>query len=199
MKIEIETKYLKALLVSVPTHEVRYYLCGINFKSKDGRITAVSTDGHRISQWLIANDYKGEDFNFIMSKKAIKAAVASKQDHVVLNTAEQHIELEYGTVAGLIDGKYPDTDRVLNRSTIENKDGGCYINSSYIADAIKIANMLCPKNRDYKLHQVNSSPNTTVLFTFTNVDDFLHGIMPMRGECFDEHQSYTTLEKVLSK
>lgn len=199
MKIELETKYLKALLVNVPTYEVRYYLCGINFKSKDGRITAVSTDGHRISQWLIANDYKGEDFNFIMSKQAIKAAVASKQDHVVLNTLKQHIELEYGTVAGLIDGKYPDSDRVFNRSTIENKDGGCYINSSYIADAIKIANMLCPKNRDYKFHQVNSSPNTTVLFTFTNVDDFLHGIMPLRHTDFDEHQSYTTLEKVLSK
>lgn len=199
MKIELETKYLKALLVSVPTHEVRYYLCGINFKSKDGRITAVSTDGHRISQWLIANDYKGEDFEFIMSKKAIKAAVASKQDHVVLNTAEQHIELEYGTVAGIIDGKYPDTDKVLNHSTAENKEGSCYIDSSYIADAIKIANMLCMKCSRYKLHQVNSSPNTTVLFTFTNVEDFVHGIMPMRGECFDEHQSYTTLEKVLSK
>lgn len=199
MKIELETKYLKALLVSVPTHEVRYYLCGINFKSKDGRITAVSTDGHRISQWLIKDDFDGEDFNFIMSKQAIKAAVASKQDHVVLNTLKQHIELEYGTVAGLIDGKYPDTDKVLNRSTAENKSGGCYIDSKYIADAIKIANMLCMKGSRHKLHQVNSSPNTTVLFTFTNVEDFVHGIMPMRGECFDQHQSYTTLEKVLSK
>lgn len=199
MKIELETKYLKALLVCVPTHEVRYYLCGINFKSKDGRITAVATDGHRISQWLIKGDFDGEYFNFIMSKQAIKAAVASKQEHVVLNITEQHIELEYGTVAGLIDGKYPDTDRVLDRSTVESKEGDCYIDSHYIADVVKIANLLCLKNQHYKFHQVNSSPNTTVLFTFTNIDDFIHGIMPMRGECFDEHQSYVTLEKVLTK
>lgn len=194
--MELAVKYLKALMVCVPNHDVRYYLCGINFRSENGNVSAYATDGHRISKWLITNDYKGEDFNFIFSKNAIKTVIASKQDTVTLQPKTQTIELECGVITETIDGKYPDVSRVLNKDTIKNEDGGCFLNTNYISDVIKISKLLCNKNTLVKYHQFNSSPDSTVLFTFAGVDNFIHGIMPVR---FDEseHHAQAIVTKTL--
>lgn len=196
MNIDLDVNYLKALLVCVPTHEVRYYLCGIAFQAKGGRLTASATDGHRISQWLIDGEFKGKDFEFIVSKQAIQAVIASKQKTVELQTDNQCIALEYGTISGHVDGVYPNVGKVLNLDTIKNKEGECFINTKYVADSIKIGNLLCPKGTLCKVNQVNSSPDTTVLFTFTGVDDFVHGIMPLR-DGYDTEEITKTLSKVL--
>lgn len=194
--IELDTKHLKALLICVPNNEVRYYLCGVNFAAKDSKVTAHATDGHRISKWLITDTYEGEDFNLIVSKDAIKYALAAKDATVTLHS-DGDIVTSMGTARGLIDGKYPDVERVLNRKTAENKDGSCFINTKYIADVIKIANLLCMKRLPNKYRQVNSSPDKTVLFTFTGVDDFIHGVMPLRGEHIDSEET-TFIEKILN-
>jgi len=194
--IELDTTYLKALLICVPNHETRYYLCGINFLAKDGKVSAHATDGHRISKWLITEYYDGDNFNFIIKKDAVKYVLAAKNDTVTLYS-NGDIVTSMGTVTGLIDGSYPDVERMLNCKTVENKVGGCFINTKYMADMIKIANLLCMKRNPCKYHQVNNIPDKTVLFTFTGIDDFIHGIMPMRSEC-EEKELYTTIEKVLT-
>lgn len=194
--INLSSDYLKAMLVCVPTHEVRYYLCGINFVGVKNKVSACATDGHRISKWLITEEYDGGDFNFIINKETIKAVISSKDKHVELEPTTGAITTSFGSITGLIDGKYPDISRVLNKETVIDKDGACYIDSKYISDTIKIANIICGKGSRDKIKQYNSSPNSTVVFTFHNVDDFIHGIMPLRGS-WDSDNTKAVVSKML--
>lgn len=186
--INLSMDYLKAMLVCVPTHEIRYYLCGINFVGVKNKVSAYATDGHRISKWLITEEYDGDDFNIIINKDTIKAIISSKDKYVELEPTTGAVTTSFGSITGLIDGKYPDAARVVNKTTIVNKEGECPIDSKYLSDAIKIANIICGKGNRNNIKQYNSSPNSTVVFTFYNVDDFIHGIMPLRSSWDLEHQ-----------
>ena len=199
MKIELETKYLKAMLLVIPSNEVRYYLCGMNVVAKDGELVAFATDGHRISKWLISKEYDGEDFNVIFDKLTIKAVVDSKVKEVELDTEKLSFKLPYGEASKLIDGTFPDANRVLNTSINKNVDGESFINTKYLVDVAKIGNMICRKNQSCKYRQVNSSPNSTVLFTFLEVDNFIHGVMPMRGEHDHDADKHTLTNMLKSE
>lgn len=179
--INLSVSYLKAMLVCVPTYEVRYYLCGINFVGTNGKVAAYATDGHRISKWLITTEYDGDDFNLIINKDTIKAVIASKDKMVEFYPETGEIKTSFGSIKGLIDGKFPDAKRVLNKEIVINRDGDCHIDSKYLSDTIKIANLICGKGARDKFKKYNSSPNSVVVFTFYGVDDFIHGIMPLRG------------------
>lgn len=196
--INLSMDYLKAMLVCVPTHEVRYYLCGINFVGVKNKVSAYATDGHRISKWLITEEYDGNDFNIIIKKDAIKAIISSKDSHAELEPTTGAVTTSFGSITGLIDGKYPNVDRVLNKETVVTKDGACPIDSKYIFDTIKIANIICGKGSRDKIKQYNSSPDSTVVFTFHNVDDFIHGIMPLR-ESWDSDNTKAVVSKMLNK
>lgn len=198
MKLELETKYLKAMLLTIPTHEVRYYLCGMNLVAKDGELVAFATDGHRISKWLISKEYEGEDFNVIFDKLTIKAVVDSKVKEVELDTEKLSFKLPYGEASKLIDGTFPDANRVLNANTNKNVDGDCFIDTRYLVDVAKMGNLICRKGQKCKYKQVNSSPNSTVLFRFLEVDNFIHGVMPMRGE-HDSDADANTLSNMLKE
>lgn len=198
MKIELETKYLKAMLLTIPTNEVRYYLCGLNVVAKDGELLAFATDGHRISKWLISKEYDGDDFNVIFDKLTIKAVVDANIETVELDTESLSFKLPYGEASKLIDGTYPDANRVLNADTNKNVDGECFIDTKYLIDVAKIGKIICRKNQRCKYKQVNKSPNSTVLFTFLEVDNFIHGVMPMRGE-HDSNADANTLTNMLKE
>ena len=196
--ISLDVSYLKAMLICVPTQDIRYYLCGINITNNGSKVYAYATDGHRISKWLVTEDYDGNDFNIIINRDTIKAVVSSKDKHVELEPTTGAITTSFGSITGLIDGKYPDVDRVLNKETVIDKDGACYIDSKYISDTIKIANIVCGKGSRDKIKQYNSSPDSTVVFTFHNVDDFIHGIMPLRGS-WDSDNTKAVVSKMLNK
>lgn len=196
--INLDVSYLKAMLVCVPTQDVRYYLCGINFTSNGGKVSAYATDGHRISKWLITEEYDGDDFNIIVNKDTIKAVISSKDKDVELEPTIGTITTSFGSITGLIDGKYPDVDRVINTETIVDKDGACHLDSKYVSDTIRIANILCGKGGQVKFKQYNSSPASTVIFTFYDVDDFIHGIMPLRGS-WDTDNTKAVISKMLNK
>ena len=196
--ISLDVSYLKAMLVCVPTQDIRYYLCGINITNNGRKVYAYATDGHRISKWLVTEDYDGDDFNIIINKDAIKAAISSKDKHVELEPTTGAITTSFGSITGLIDGKYPSVDRVLNTTTIVDKEGECHLDSKYITDIIRIANTICGKSGRDKVRQYNSSPNSTVVFTLYGVDDFIHGIMPLR-ESWGAEKAKAVINKMLSK
>lgn len=198
MKIELETNYLKAMLLAIPTNDVRYNLCGLNMVAKGNELVAFAVDGHRISKWLISKEYEGEDFNVIFDKVTIKAVVDSKIKEVELDTEKLSFKLPYGEASKLIDGTFPDANKVLNASTNKNVDGDCFIDTKYLVDIAKIGNLICKKNQRCKYKQVNSSPDSVVLFAFLGVDNFIHGVMPMRDQ-MDIEIYQNTLADMLKK
>ncbi len=69
--IELDARYLKAMLVCIPSHDVRYYFCGMQIKAVGGRVEALAADGHRLSKWLVSDDFEGKDFEFLIKKETI--------------------------------------------------------------------------------------------------------------------------------
>lgn len=158
MKLKISKLLLESALIFQARNDVRYYLNGICFMP-DGRIT--STDGHRA---FIANkhDNKITD-NVIVS---VSKSPTKRYDYAIIDTkskiATYHDELDVMVGAGiceLIDGKFPDIDRVIPKQTAPAEQIG--FNVKYLADIEKCAKLFNPKY-EAVLFELNGNINAAV-------------------------------------
>lgn len=142
MKLKISKLLLEGALMFQAKNDVRYYLNGICFMP-DGRVAA--TDGHRA---FIANkhDNKITD-NVIVS---VSKSPTKRYDYAIIDTkskiATYHDELDVMVGAGiceLIDGKFPDIDRVFPKQTAPAEQIG--FNAKYLADVEKCAKLFNPR------------------------------------------------------
>lgn len=104
--------------------DVRYYLNGLLLELGSGRMRAVATDGHRLALKNLACDCKGESpMQVIVPRKAVAELckmLAGVDDDVQLSVGTNHVQVHAGSstlTSKLIDGRYPDYDRVLPTST----------------------------------------------------------------------------------
>ena len=51
--VSLYMSYLKAMLISTSKQDTREYLMGIYIRGIDERVEAFSSDGYRLSKWLI--------------------------------------------------------------------------------------------------------------------------------------------------
>lgn len=101
------------------TEETRYYLCGVYFEIKGSRLITVGTDGHRMAKRVIAMAGFQDNDGIIIPRKAVTdmlrvCARASENVHVTYS--DRVIALQAGNeryVSKLVDGQYPDYDRVI--------------------------------------------------------------------------------------
>lgn len=116
--------------------DVRYYLTGMLFEVSDNRLRAVTTDGHRLAMFdAVAEATTAERIQVIVPRKGVQELQRLLSDndsllHVTLGTnhlqvtvpvlADRKKDEEEATVEGyvaftskLIDGKFPDYQRVL--------------------------------------------------------------------------------------
>ena len=142
MKLKISKLLLEGALMFQAKNDVRYYLNGICFMP-DGRVSA--TDGHRA---FIANkhDNKITD-NVIVS---VSKSPTKRYDYAVLDTKtgivtyHDDTELMVGSgICSLIDGRFPDIDRVIPKETAPTEQIG--FNAKYLADVEKLAKLFNPK------------------------------------------------------
>lgn len=100
--------------------DVRYYLNGLLLEAVPRRIRAVATDGHRLALSEVA--YKGKvdnEMQVIIPRKAVlelHRLLSHSENEVVLETSNSHIQIHLGNTSftsKLIDGRYPDYNRVL--------------------------------------------------------------------------------------
>ena len=115
-------KVLASCAVAISTEETRYYLNGVYLHAKDGYLRGVATDGHRMSMYTTETAWLMSDV--ILPRKAVavllsrlKAAsnheVHIEQDHGVNRTALRFIHPDWTLTTKLIDGKFPDYNRVI--------------------------------------------------------------------------------------
>lgn len=102
--------------------DVRYYLNGMLLEINSGQLRAVATDGHRMAMCTVdANiDYQ-EKYQLIVPRKGIMelARLLGEADELInITLGTHHIRATTGDftfTSKLVDGKFPDYERVLPR------------------------------------------------------------------------------------
>jgi DNA polymerase III subunit beta len=106
---------------AVSTNEQTPVLQGVNIQLGDGQITAIATDRHRLAKQSIdfGSDAEGHG-QYVAPVKALEAVVQLKPKNVEVAFSGNSICLRAGAfqyIATLHDGTYPDTSRIIPKST----------------------------------------------------------------------------------
>ncbi len=127
-KIEVTQKQFRHLLgqtqFAMAAQDVRYYLNGLLLLVDGGELRAVATDGHRLAYASMA---LGEDVSLprqelILPRKTVlelNRLLADSEDPVHIEMMSNQIRFQFGNiilVSKLIDGKFPDYERVIPAS-----------------------------------------------------------------------------------
>ncbi len=125
--LELEQNQLRKLLektaFAMAQHDVRYYLNGLLFEVRPGGLTAVATDGHRLAKVEIdCESDVSEATQVILPGKTVselKRLLVGTDDMTRIRISERTIQLQMGetqVTSKLIDGRYPEYDRVIPRN-----------------------------------------------------------------------------------
>lgn len=100
--------------------DVRYYLNGMLWEAEDNRLRCVATDGHRLAMCTRELDIQvPSKVQSIIPRKGIVELLRLLKDEeaeVQVTLSSHHIRLEtsdYTLTSKLVDGKFPDYERVL--------------------------------------------------------------------------------------
>ncbi|MGH8508045.1 MAG: DNA polymerase III subunit beta [Gammaproteobacteria bacterium] len=125
---DVASRQLKTLFevtyFAMAQQDVRYYLNGLLLEIGESRIRAVATDGHRLAlKDIPANPAVAESMQIIVPRKAVIELLKlldGDDGESKLSISDNHFQVQ---VAGstltsrLIDGRYPDYERVLPHNT----------------------------------------------------------------------------------
>lgn len=134
---ELSQAALKNLLqktqFSIAVQDVRYYLNGLLLELENSEIRMVATDGHRLAyvRRTMQQDY-GEKKQVIIPRKAVQELMRlldDSDDLVTVRIGSNHLQFVVGDLTmttKLIDGRYPDYDRVIpkegDRTLVTDKE-----------------------------------------------------------------------------
>ncbi|MDA8656786.1 DNA polymerase III subunit beta [Luminiphilus sp.] len=108
--------------------DVRYYLNGMYMEIKEGRLRFVATDGHRLALCTAPGQVEAEDKSVIVPRKGILelSRLLDTDGSVTLTVGSNHIRAatdQFTFTSKLIDGKFPEYERVLPRSPDKSVTG----------------------------------------------------------------------------
>jgi DNA polymerase-3 subunit beta len=127
--IELEVDALKKLIdstaFSMAQQDVRYYLNGMLLEVTAERLRAVATDGHRLAMAdASVSTGVGGKLQVIVPRKGIlelsRLLTEDGDSRAKLSLGGNHVRVEYGSLqftSKLIDGKFPDYERVLPKNS----------------------------------------------------------------------------------
>ncbi len=100
--------------------DVRYYLNGLLLETKENKLRAVATDGHRLALKDVTVDLNlTEPTQLILPRKGVmelSKIIQNTDDEMLVQLTENHVRFSVGSVtltSKLIDGKFPDYQRVI--------------------------------------------------------------------------------------
>ena len=122
-KITVTQKQFRQLLAqtqfSMAAQDVRYYLNGLLLLIDGEELRAVATDGHRLAYASMAVEGSQPRQELILPRKTVlelNRLLADNDEPLVIETASNQIRFQFGhinLVSKLIDGKFPDYERVI--------------------------------------------------------------------------------------
>ena len=120
-RIQLARSDLKRLLdktqFSMAHQDVRYYLNGLLIEAKNGELRAVATDGHRLALAEMKTEVDG-DIQVIVPRKGVLelSRLLHGDGEVSVAIGTNHIQVDLDGIrftSKLIDGRFPDYDRVI--------------------------------------------------------------------------------------
>lgn len=137
---------LQRTYFSMAQQDVRYYLNGLLLEVCAGTLRAVATDGHRLAANIIdASTKQTHRLQIIVPRKGVLELLRlleDSEDEVTVNIANNHIRIiheAYTFTSKLIDGRFPDYERVIPK----NGDKKVIIDRDELKQAIQRAAILC--------------------------------------------------------
>jgi len=182
MKITISHDTIKALLLVAPKTDIRYYLNGVCVDVRQGTVTLVATDGHRLLAVPVAADdiQSAMEGQYIIPREtleAVKPVKVPRSDNLPLTIeiVDARITITGATTATspTIDGRFPDWRRVTPTSA--NNEPAQY-QPEYIASFGKIGELFGGKNVKCVIHHNGLG---AALVTFP-ASEALGVVMPLR-------------------
>jgi DNA polymerase III subunit beta len=127
-RLSVMSGDLKTLLeethIAMAIQDVRYYLNGMLLDYHAGGLRGVATDGHRLAIRDIGLLQEGQDpVQIIIPRKAVTEllrVLPSGSNEVQLAIGETHLQVRAGALtltSKLVDGRYPDYDRVIPKDS----------------------------------------------------------------------------------
>lgn len=179
--ISIPINVLKAAVLCCGTSDVRYYLQGVAISSK----SIVSTDGHI----LFNHPLNGEDETiYIVHNEDLKTLFKNLDkkhthiDFIKLDNAYYFMCGEYRQFVSLIDGNYPDVNRVFISAErgVQASEGVKQVRMSheYLSLIAKVTKTLKLNKHDYPFF--NFSTNTEACVVTYETSDVKMYYMPCR-------------------
>ncbi|TQV88591.1 DNA polymerase III subunit beta [Aliikangiella coralliicola] len=151
LEFEIETGDFKNLFdktqFAMALQDVRYYLNGMLLEINGANLVSVATDGHRLalSKIELEQPVNEELMQAIVPRKGILEAgklLSSAEGKCKVELSSNHIRITLGTyvfTSKLIDGRFPDYDKVLPR----NSQRLLVADKGALKDAFSRASILC--------------------------------------------------------
>ncbi len=158
--LTLPQKVLKRLIdktsFAMAQQDVRYYLNGMLFELSTGCLRVVATDGHRLAMCDASVDAQlNEKLQIIVPRKGIQelSRLLSDEDgEVTLTLGSNHLRVSVGSLtftSKLIDGRFPDYERVLPKGGDRTLVAG----REELKSALQRAAILCnEKFRGVRLH-----------------------------------------------
>ena len=109
--------------------DVRYFLNGMLLEISPGQVRAVATDGHRLAMCTLNNSSAGAGIQAIVPRKGVlelSRMISEDDGDINLSISRNHIRIthsEYTLTSKLIDGKFPDYEKVIPRDAGEPISG----------------------------------------------------------------------------
>ena len=203
MLVKLNRNYLKAMRLVTAKEDIRYYLMGIYFVGAEGKVLGYATDGHQLMRWIVEDDYQGDDFEYIINRRAIKDAIKTKYD-IHLNTETGEIicakDEDFRTFKGLIDGKYPDVKKLVSHCIEDipkEKVKSLAFNAYYLANLGKIGCIIGKEFgqerspvRQFNRASINGIEN---IFTFPQANNLMYVVANIRHENINDGEKYAVM------
>lgn len=113
-------KLIERTQFAMAQQDVRYYLNGMLWEVKNGNLSMVSTDGHRLAMCTLGADIGGDTQVIVPRKAVLELArlLTDSEDSVTVMLGANQLRVktnEYTFTSKLIDGRFPDYEKVIPR------------------------------------------------------------------------------------
>ena len=136
---DILKEVIRQTVIAVSRQESRPILAGVHMMLKDGVLTAVATDSHRLAQRkvVLENIDNGIDFDVIIPGKSMEelsGMISDVHEDVQMQVTENQVLFIFGNThfySRLLEGNYPETSQLIPQTadTTVELEAGTFLSS----------------------------------------------------------------------
>lgn len=136
---DILKEVIRQTVIAVSKQESRPILAGVHITLKDGVLTAVATDSHRLAQRkvVLENIDNGIDFDVIIPGKSMEelsGMISDVHEDVQMQVTENQVLFIFGNThfySRLLEGNYPETSQLIPQTadTTVELEAGTFLSS----------------------------------------------------------------------